>query len=138
MTQDQILRKDTRGRVVVTAERREGLLAQFDASGISGIQFAKLAGINYSTLACWLQQRRKKQKGESPAPASPPRGEPGPEVRWLEAMVAGEQKSSSVETPVKTALVMHGPGGVWWKVEGEEQARVAAVVLRHLGVTTVC
>ncbi len=65
MTQDHILRKDTRGRVVVTAERRAGLLAQFDQSGISGVQFAKLAGVKYSTLAYWLQQRRKKQKGTS-------------------------------------------------------------------------
>jgi lambda repressor-like predicted transcriptional regulator len=63
MTQDYILRKDTRGRVVVTAERRAGLLAQFDQSGISGIQFAKLAGVKYSTLASWLQQRRKRQRG---------------------------------------------------------------------------
>ena len=42
MTQDHILRKDTRGRVVVTAERRGDLLAQFDQSGVSGVQFAKL------------------------------------------------------------------------------------------------
>jgi hypothetical protein len=133
MTQDHILRKDTRGRVVVTAERRAGLLAQFDASGISGIQFAKLAGINYSTLASWLQQRRKKQKAISPTPAPEPRGEPGPEVRWLEAVVAGDEKSSSQKTAAQTALVMHGPGGVWWKIEGENQARLAAAVLRQLG-----
>jgi hypothetical protein len=48
------LRKDTRGRVVVTAERRAGLLEQFDQSGTSGIQFAKLAGVEYSTFAYWL------------------------------------------------------------------------------------
>ena len=133
MTQDHILRKDTRGRVVVTAERRAGLLAQFDQSGISGIQFAKLAGVKYSTLAYWLQQRRKKQGGTPAAPATPPRGEPGPEVRWLEAVVAGEEKTAPVEAAAKAALVMRGPGGVWWKVEQEEQARLAAMVLRHLG-----
>ena len=131
MTQDHILRKDTRGRVVVTAQRRAGLLEEFDRSGISGMQFAKLAGVKYTTLAYWLQQRRKRQK-ETLAP-SPSRGEPGPEVRWLEAVVAGEEKPSSHETAAKTALVMHGPGGVWWKVEQEEQARWAAQVLRHLG-----
>ena len=135
MTQDHILRKDTRGRVVVTAERRAALLAQFDQSGMSGIQFAKLAGVKYTTLAYWLQQRRKRQKGTLPAQEMPERGEPGPEVRWLEAVVAGEEKSSPGETAAKTALVMHGPGGVWWKIEGEDQARMAAVVLRHLGAT---
>ncbi|MEI9997696.1 MAG: hypothetical protein WDO13_00230 [Verrucomicrobiota bacterium] len=45
MTEDHILMKDTRGRVVVTAERRAALLEEFDRSGISGIQFAKLAGV---------------------------------------------------------------------------------------------
>ena len=136
MTQDHILRKDTRGRVVVTAERRVGLLAQFDQSGISGIQFAKLAGINYSTLASWLQQRRKRQKGT--APETPLKGESGPEVRWLAAVVAGEEKPSPVEAATKTALVMHGPGGVWWKIEDEPQARLAAVMLRHLEAQATC
>ena len=136
MTQDHILRKDTRGRVVVTAERRAGLLAQFDASGISGIQFAKLAGVKYTTLAYWLQQRRKRLKGTLAAAPSAPRGEPGPEVRWLEAVVAGEEKGNEPATVF--ALVMHGPGGVWWKVENEDQARWTAVVLRHLGVTPAC
>jgi transposase-like protein len=138
MTQDHILRKDTRGRVVVTAERRAGLLAQFDQSGISGIQFARLSGINYSTLASWLQQRRKRQRGTATAPATPPRGEPGPEVRWLEAVVAGEEKPSPVEAATKTALVMHGPGGVWWKIEDEPQARLAAVMLWHLEAQATC
>jgi hypothetical protein len=104
MTQDHILRKDTRGRVVVTAERRAGLLEEFDRSGISGMQFAELSGVKYTTLAYWLQQRRKRQKGT--LATSPSRGEPGPEVRWLEAVVAGEEKSSSQEPAVKTALVM--------------------------------
>jgi hypothetical protein len=98
MTQDHILRQDTRGRVVVTAERREGLLAQFDQSGMSGIQFAKLAGVKYSTLAYWLQQRRKRQKGALTTPLSAPRGELGPEVRWLEAVVAGEEKANEPAT----------------------------------------
>jgi hypothetical protein len=54
-------------------------------------------------------------------------------VRWLEAVVAGEEKAAADGSTATSALVMHGPGGVWWKVEGEDQARLAAVVLRHLG-----
>lgn len=133
MTQDHILRQDTRGRVVVTAERRAALLAEFDQSGISGMQFAKLAGVKYATLASWLQQRRKRLKGNLTIPPSAPRGEPGPEVRWLEAVVAGEEKPVAKEGTAKVALVMHGPAGVWWKIEDEEQARLAALVVRHLG-----
>ena len=138
MTQDHILRKDTRGRVVVTAERRAALLEEFDQSGISGIQFAKLAGVKYTTLAYWLQQRRKRLKGTITNQPSPPRGEPGPEVRWLEAVVAGEEKPAPAEGTASAAVVMHGPGGVWWKVENEDQARLAAVVLRHLGTASAC
>jgi hypothetical protein len=138
MTQDHILRKDTRGRVVVTAERRAGLLAQFDQSGISGIQFAKLAGINYSTLASWLQQRRKRQKGTSVAKETSPRGEPGPEVRWLEAVMESGSKPAEEEVKKTGALVMRGPGGVWWKIENEPEARLAAEVLRHLGAQGRC
>jgi hypothetical protein len=131
MTQDHILRKDTRGRVVVTAERRAGLLAQFDQSGVSGVQFAKVAGVKYSTLAYWLQQRRKKQEGA--VQVTPPRGEPGPEVRWLEAVVENGNKPADEKVTKTEALVVHGPGGVWWKIEHEDQARWAAMVLRHLG-----
>ena len=132
MTPDHILRKDTRGRVVVTAERRAGLLAQFDQSGVSGVQFAKLAGVKYSTLAYWLQQRRKKPEGA--VPVTPPRGEPGPEVRWLEAVVENGNKPADEKAAKRTeALVMQGPGGVWWKIDHEDQARWAAMVLRHLG-----
>jgi hypothetical protein len=33
---EQILNQDTRGRVLVTAERHESLLAEYDRSGMSG------------------------------------------------------------------------------------------------------
>jgi hypothetical protein len=138
MTQEHILRKDARGRVVVTAERRAGLLAEFDRSGISGIQFAKLAGVKYTTLAYWLQQRRKKQKGTLPAQETAPRGERGPEVRWLEAVMESGSKPADEEMKRTEPLVMHGPGGVWWKIEDERQARWTAEVLRYLGAQATC
>ena len=49
---EQILSQDTRGRVLVTPERRESLLAEYDRSGMSGVKFAQYVGIKYSTLAC--------------------------------------------------------------------------------------
>ena len=133
MAMDHILRKDSLGRVVVTHERRKALLEEFDKSGQSGRQFAKWAGVKYQTFAYWVQQRRKERERKEGLDSNKHRGEPGPEVRWLEAVVAGEAKSCPTEETVKTALVMHGPGGVWWKIEGEDQVRLAARVLRHLG-----
>jgi hypothetical protein len=132
MTQDHILRKDTRGRVVVTAQRRAGLLEQFDQSGTSGIQFARLAGVKYSTFAYWLQQRRKKRNAPPVTESMEPRGEPGPKVHWLEAVVAGEKESPPL-TRKTGPLVMHGPAGVWWEVNDLAQAKVAAAVLREMG-----
>ena len=136
MTDGVVLRRDARGRVVVTAERRAALLEEFDKSGMSGAQFAKWAQVKYSTFAYWVQQRRKEQRRKDGGPKS--RGEPGPDVRWLEAVVAGEQKPPAVEQTATSSLVMHGPGGVWWKIEGEDQARLAAMVLRHLGTSSAC
>ena len=45
---EQILSQDTRGRVLVTPERRELLLAEYDRSGMSGMKFAQYVGIKYS------------------------------------------------------------------------------------------
>jgi hypothetical protein len=45
----QILSQDAQGRVLVSRERRESLLAEY--SGMSGIRFVQYVGIKYSTLA---------------------------------------------------------------------------------------
>jgi hypothetical protein len=55
----EILKQDARGRVRVSAERREALLDEFERSALSGAKFAQLAGIKYPTFANWVQQRRK-------------------------------------------------------------------------------
>jgi hypothetical protein len=39
------------GRVLVSRERRESLLKEYDRSGMSGVKFAQYVGIKYSTLA---------------------------------------------------------------------------------------
>ena len=61
---EQILSQDARGRVLVTPERRESLLAEYDRSGMSGVKFAQYVGIKYSTLAYWLQRRRQQRRKE--------------------------------------------------------------------------
>ena len=60
----QILSQDTRGRVLVSRERRESLLEEYDRSGMSGVKFAQYVGIKYSTLAYWLQSRRRHRRRE--------------------------------------------------------------------------
>jgi hypothetical protein len=82
----QILSQDARGRVLVTPERRDSLLAEYDRSGMSGVRFAKYVGIKYTTLAYWLKRRRglrereklKAEAGKEPAKSN---------GTWIEAVV---------------------------------------------------
>ena len=60
----QILSQDARGRVLVSRERRESLLEEYDRSGMSGVKFAQYVGIKYSTLPYWLQSRRRHRRRE--------------------------------------------------------------------------
>ena len=62
---DGLLKVDTRGRVRTSPERRQAILHEFDQSGVSAAQFAKLAGIRYSTFAAWINRRRKAKSGPS-------------------------------------------------------------------------
>ena len=57
----KILKRDTLGRVTLTGEQREHLLDEFERSGLKGVPFARLAGVNYPTFASWIQKRRIRQ-----------------------------------------------------------------------------
>src|ERR1700759_4651859 len=55
----EIFKRDRGGRVRVPKARREMLLDEWERSGGSAAQFADYVGIKYSTLANWIQKRRK-------------------------------------------------------------------------------
>ena len=57
----EVLKQDARGRVRVSAQRREALLDKFERSGASGVKFGRLTGIKYATFANWVLQRRKRR-----------------------------------------------------------------------------
>ncbi len=54
----QLLKSDSVGRVQTPAEKRAEILAEFDRSGASGVEFAKHIGVKYPTFAGWLRRRR--------------------------------------------------------------------------------
>ena len=66
MPAHELLKVDSRGRIQISAERREALLEEFDRSGISGARFAKHYGIKYTTFAHWI--RARKEVMSEPAP----------------------------------------------------------------------
>ena len=55
-THDIVIKSDRRGRLRFTPGQRATMLEAYDASGLSGPKFAQLHGINYQTLAGWVQR----------------------------------------------------------------------------------
>jgi hypothetical protein len=117
---------DARGRVRVSAQRREALLAQYDKSGMTGKRFAAWAGMNYQTLCGWLQRRRKAVAIQRPAPAETKR------LQWVEAVVEEE----SAQAPKRGVLVVHLSGGARMEIADPLSAALAAEVLRSLAMAS--
>ena len=61
-----VLKTDALGRVKISGEHREALLDAFDRAGTTGLEFARLHGVNYQTFATWVQKRRR-ERGRYPA-----------------------------------------------------------------------
>ena len=56
-----ILKQDSLGRITVPKEKREEYLDLFEASVMSGVEFAKHHGIAVTTFASWIQKRRRER-----------------------------------------------------------------------------
>ena len=57
---------DARGRVRVSKEQRRAILAEFERSGVSAAQFAKVTGLKYSTLAGFRPTIRRNMAALNP------------------------------------------------------------------------
>jgi len=106
---------DTKGRLRVSKAQRRDILTALARSGESVPQFARRAGLKYSTLARWVQHCRPKPS------ARPPR------LRLLEVVVA-----SAPVAAAGNALVLQLPGGAHVEVADEKQAILAASLVRAL------
>ena len=79
-----LLKIDAKGRVWTPAEKREEILREFDRSGASGMEFARLIGVKYPTFAGWIRRR-----GARPGDGRR-RGRPKKEpVQFVEATIPG-------------------------------------------------
>lgn len=122
----ELLRVDAKGRVRVSRERREGLLAEYDRGGMSAKGFAEWAGIKYATFAWWLQERRRARERSGG-------GVDATTVQWLEAEVAREARSETVPN-----LKIELGCGARMEVADRHGAALAAEVLRQLGAGGRC
>ena len=118
---DEVLKQDERGRVRVSRERREVLLAEFEQSGMSGARFARLAGLNYQTFIGWV--RRRKSGGDEQSQRSEVR--PGA-VQFLEAVVNSKGGSG---VAIAGGLEVELPGGSRLRIDAPGQLPLAAELI---------
>ena len=112
------LRSDAKGRVRMPAVRREEILREFDRSGASGVEFARMIGVKYPTFAGWLRRR-----GPGPAVArgrGRPRKKP---VQFVEATILGRPTEP---------LVVELPRAVRVRVTASTQIPLVLELLRSL------
>jgi hypothetical protein len=124
-TGSEIVRTDSRGRARVSRSRREELLDEFERSGLSGAEFARLAGVKYQTFANWRQARQRCQRGALSPPAE--RAVKGPPVEWLEAVMDQAQAAPLASV---SALLVRLPSGAVLEVATAAQTTLAAALLR--------
>lgn len=122
-TEPEVCKVDRRGRVHVPAARREALLDEWERSGTSAPEFARLVGVKYATFAGWRAKRQR------------PRALAGPPVGRRELAVPAVQLFEAlVETPCAGggALVVELPGGGRALVQAAAQVPWVAELLRRL------
>jgi hypothetical protein len=128
----QILNQDARGRVLVSRERREALLEEYDRSGMSGLKFARYVGMKSSTLASWLQNRRRHREREklllkAGMDSAMCKSNGG----WIEA----ELENGSQPRVPAGGLRIYFPGGAYCQISSLGEAALAAELLGCLGGT---
>ena len=111
---------DCNGRVRMPAAKRAEILAEFAASGMTGIAFAAHVGVKYPTFAGWLRLARLAGK---PLPSARPKARAKP-VRFLEA--------APVPAPGTAGLEIMLPGGARLPIRDASQLPLAAQLLRSL------
>jgi len=135
---DELLKVDRRGRVRVSAKRREALLDEFERCGVSAAEFAKAIGVRYQTFATWRQNRAKRRAAvvENPVAGALPALPPAPStngMRWVEAVMDGQSVAPrSIGRAERSVLAVSLPGGARTEITDGGQAKLAAELIRAL------
>jgi len=126
----QILSQDARGRVLVSRERRESLLAEYDRSGMSGVRFAQYLGIKYTTLAHWLRSRRRHRQREQLLVKVGANAKAGKsDGSWIEAVL---ENGTGPRLPVGM-LRIYFTAGAYCQISNTAEIALAAELLGRLG-----
>jgi transposase-like protein len=121
-----ILKRDKKCRVRSTADQRQEMLEQFARSGLSGPEFARVAGLPYQTLANWRHKHKKKALALRPATTQGQSGvRPCRGIRLVEVVAA-------TEPAVSVRLKIDLPGGASMVVADPTQSVLAAQLIKAL------
>jgi hypothetical protein len=113
--------------VRVPKARREMLLDEWERSGGSAAQFADYVGIKYSTLANWIQKRRK-QAGPKASLLKPGAVDLSKSHgHWVEAIVDQPPKA------LESTLRIYFTAGAYCQISNAREAGLAAELIGHLG-----
>ena len=122
---EQILKTDALQRVRTPPERKEQLLDEFERSGLSGMKFAAVVGMKYSTLAGWAAKRRR--QGQVGPPAAPS-AKSSPPLHWVEAVL--DQAQGGVGQ--RGVLTVQWRSGARLEISHASQVKLAAALLQAL------
>jgi AraC-like DNA-binding protein len=118
------------------------MLDEFEKSGMSGAQFARLTGLNYSSFQNWVQRRRHTRGAQFEARKQENATTAGrAAVRLFEAVMADGEIAQAAPTeglsPRGVAgLLIELPGASRMHVETPVQLRMAAELLALIAQST--
>jgi hypothetical protein len=118
--QDEVLKRDKRGRLRVTRQRRTALLAEFERSGLSAVRFTEMYGIKYQTFMGWRKRWGKKPPGQSSGNSSLAK------TFGLQEVLVGD------EPAVASLLEVQLPEGISLRIGNRDQAVLAAILIGRL------
>jgi hypothetical protein len=114
----EILKTDVIGRVQRSREEVNAILDAFEASAMSGAEFARHHGLNYATFASWRTRRRKELAAPSSKSAAKDTA-----FTFLEV---------TTDRPSQNSLTIEIADQIKIQVANPAQAKIASTLIKEL------
>lgn len=134
-SENPLLKTDAMGRIHVKPEQREAMLDAFEQSNMSAVKFAEHHGIKYTTLAGWIQRRRRERREYEP------RSEPVPNAlieSLVELDLSTQPGKPGHAAAGEGALHLEHASGLRMMIADTHQAKLAAILISQLNATGSC